>query len=118
MQSDERKNIYSDNFPKLILEGGDFNYVIFSDKETEKFVQFYANKGAKGIHVDIPYLAIEEDETGRLLQLHEIKFKKENDSYVSSFTIEEAIDFVDILFLNVFLLPEDFRLEIELVLDN
>ena len=117
MNSSERKEIYSENLPKLIFDGGDFNFIIFSDKETEKYVQFHSNKGAKSIYVDIPYLAIEEDETERLLQLSDVKFKKENEAYVAGFTIEEGVEFVDQLFLKVFLLPEDFQVEIELVLD-
>ena len=117
MNSSERNKIYSEKLPKLTLEGGDFNYVIFSDKETEKFVQFYSNKGSSSVYVDIPYLSVEKDETERLLQLPDVKFKKENEAYVAGFTVEEGIAFVDIIFLKVFLLSDDFKLETELVLD-
>ncbi|MHA1911665.1 MAG: hypothetical protein ACTSYA_08215 [Candidatus Kariarchaeaceae archaeon] len=117
MNSSERNKIYSKKLPKLVLEGGDFNYVIFSDKETEKFVQFYSNKGSSNVYIDIPYLSIDEDEIERLLQLPDVTFKKENEAYVAGFTVEEGIAFVDHIFLKVFLLQDDFKLEVELVLD-
>ena len=70
----------------------------------------------QNVHIDIPHLALENDEDQRLNQLDD-EFKKEDDSYVASFTIDEGVNIVERLFLEVFLLEEAFELELELELE-
>ncbi len=115
---DDRVAEIKDTLNDLYNDGGEDSYVIFENPATKKFVQFmYANGN---IVVDVPKVELTDEEANRVSLLLDSVATAENSpemvSYQKSFTpdaIDEASEMVERIFIHVFKLSYDYKIETE-----
>ena len=116
MRKTERKQIYQSYLETLLKEGGENNFVIFTDIETKKFVQFVGSREDRLILVDIPKVALNKEETKALQRIF-VLFEELENSYQGQVTPEQGALVTEKLFRDVFLSLDSYNVETELHLE-
>jgi len=127
MKRKERLEIFKRNLSKIVEEGNEGSFVIF-DTIAEKFVQFAGSKEEGGwLHCDIPLQELSKEEEKRLRD-PQIFDKNPPDaeyeeltSYAKDFDKEDlnkAVELIERIFIEVFSLPYDYNVNVELNLGD
>ena len=117
MREQDRLHLYRANFDKLTNEGKN-NFVIFAHKASEKFVQFVGCKGDQYVVCDVPLSQLTSDQArATIFLLFSNDYERDATSYRKRVPSQDAPRLVDEIFRQVFRLPNDFDVDVELYID-
>ncbi|MFW9996485.1 MAG: hypothetical protein ACFFD4_30860 [Candidatus Odinarchaeota archaeon] len=116
MQKEQREQVFKIYLETVLKEGGTGNFVIFTDPLSEKFVQFVGDMGKSSLVLDVPKAIVNESEEGLLFRylpaVHKLEY-----SYQVQVTVSQGAYLADSIFLDVFRLPGDYSIQVELQLN-
>jgi len=117
MRKNERLEIFRSYLKSLIYEGGENNFVIFTDIQTNKFVQFAGSNGERLIILDIPMQSVSKDEENLLNSIFEALIEPMDNSFQALVTPDQGARVAEKVFRDVFLLPDTYNIEVEIKLE-
>ena len=115
MKRNERTNQIKTALNRLVEEGTEGSFLIFENPKTEKFVQFAF---VDGLICDIPLAELSREEENKIKSImgegardvetgKSVSYQK----WFESDKIDKAVEFVEKIFINIFKLPESYRIE-------
>jgi hypothetical protein len=117
MRKNQRHKLFLSYLQTIVSEGGSGNFVVFSDPISEKFVQIVAEKWDRLVIIDIPKVALSNDETKRLNDIFGALFTSTEHSFQAEVSLEQGAKCAEKIFRDVFLLPDSYNLETRLNLE-
>ena len=122
MQKTQRQQLFRIYLETILSEGGEGNFLIFTEPKSEKFVQLIGSPISSRLILDIPKAELSSSEARRLMnQLGGIgleDFEEYEYSYQAEVDIGGAIDSIEIIFLDVFNLPYSYSINCKLNLEK
>lgn len=116
LRKKERKRIYQSYLESLIYEGGNNNFVVFSETISKKFLQFAGSRGDRLVIIDIPKVALDKREKKLLLETIVI-LEEADASYQVLVTPDQGVLIAEKIFIDVFQVTHDYSFTAELTLE-
>ncbi len=117
LRKKERHSIILSYLNTILQEGGSGNFVIFTDPETHKLVQFAATKGDKVVLFDIPMQSLSIEETNRLEDHFGPLLAVTDYAYQGEVSPEQGAICAEKIFRDVYQLPDRYSIETEITLE-
>ncbi len=117
MKKKERQSIILSYLKTIVQEGGSGNFVIFTDPDTNRFVQFAATKGEKVVLIDIPKQSLSKQETIRLVDYFGALIQPTDYSYQAEMSVDQGAICAEKIFRDVYQLPDKYSIEIKINLE-
>ncbi len=118
MRKKERHSIFRTYLKTILQEGGSGNFVVFTDLETNKFVQFAATKGEKVVLIDIPKQSLSKEEVNRLNDYFGALLGEPTDyAYQAEVSVEQGAICAEKIFRDVYQLHERYSIETKINLE-
>ncbi len=115
LRKNERKKIFKTYLESLIYDGGPNNFVIFSEISTKRFVQAAGGNGGRLVIIDIPKVSLSKNEVKTLERVF-VLFEKMDEAFQGQATPEQGSLILEKVFREVFLMPDNYSIETELIL--
>jgi hypothetical protein len=116
MRKNQRKELFLSYLTTILYEGGENNFVIFTDIESKRFVQFAGSRGDRLLIVDIPKVALNKEERKTLQRIF-VLFEEMENSFQGEVTPEQGSLVAEKLFRDVFLSSDSYSVAAELTLE-
>ena len=98
LRKKERKRIFQSYLETIIYEGGENNFVVFTETESKKFLQYAGSKGDRVVIIDIPKVALNSQEEKLLLETI-VTLEETDQSYQALVTPEQGVLIAEKIFL-------------------
>jgi hypothetical protein len=110
----DKKDIFKRSILELQKIDSESAYLVFADKNSEKFVQFAGGKNQKLIF-DLPRLALNESEFEKAKYIaSEFHIQSSESGFSQEIEIDDAVELTYLIFLEVYNLDKNFAMEVEL----
>ncbi len=116
MRKQQRLEIIHSCLNKILNEGGSFNFVVFTDPDSNKFLQFIGEKGDRLLLIDMPKVELRADEERRLNMIFSALFKPTEYAYQAQVTPDQGVKVTEKIFREVFLAPDTYNIETDIKL--
>jgi len=118
MRKQKRLDLIRTYLETILYEGKDGAFVIFTDPESEKFVQFAGDKDDRLLVIDVPEVELTKDERKRLVDIFGAMLESNDYAFQAQVTIDQAVKVSEKIFREVFLSPDVYNIEVKLNLEK
>jgi hypothetical protein len=116
MKFEERYNLFLKSLRRISEEGGENNYLIMKEPQSEKFLAYTSGKG-QDITIDIPYNFLSKEEKKKFVEQFALDFIAGTYSFSKEVPVEDATHYSEKIFKDIFQFGEEFDLDVEIGLD-
>ena len=118
MRKQKRLELIRTYLETVLYEGKDGNFVIFTDPESEKFVQFVGDNDDRLLLIDVPEGELAKNERKRLVDIFGAMLESNEIAFQAQVTIDQAVKVCEKIFREVFLASDVYNLDIKLNLEK
>ena len=118
MRKQKRLDLIRTYLETILHEGESGAFVIFTDPESEKFVQFIGDRDDRLLLIDVPEVELAEDERKRLVDIFGAMLESNGYAFQAQVTIDQAVKVIEKIFREVFLAPDVYNIEVKLNLEK
>ncbi len=118
MRKQKRLELIRTYLETVLYEGKDGNFVIFTDSESDKYVQFVGDKDDRLLLIDVPEVELAKEERKRLVDIFGAMLESNDYAFQAQVTIDQAVKVCEKIFREVFLASDVYNIDIKLNLEK
>ena len=118
MRKQKRLDLIRTYLETVLYKGKDGTFVIFTDPESEKFIQFVGDNDDRLLLIDVPEVELTKDERKRLVDIFGAMLESNDYAFQAQVTIDQAVKVSEKIFREVFLAPDVYNIEVKLDLEK